>query len=455
MSKQMLRAIVATCLVIVASTWAESAPLTTDTIPLAGEWRFEISGSNSQGFARCLPGKIHLPGTVDDAGLGAKNTAKPNLLGPYRTYNHVGPAWYQRDIGIPPAWKGKRITLLLERVRWTTRVWLDDKPLGQQDSLISPHLYDLGTAVAPGKHRMTICVDNTVKMDLGLFVSALAGGVPGNMNGIVGRIELNATPPVWIDDVQVFPDVDKKLARVKVRIGNATGEVGEGKVVIGDKEFPAAWDSAGGVVQADVDESSAKLWDEFAPNLAEVTVKLGDDQRTVRFGMRKFEVKGTQFAINGRPIFLRGTIENHTFPLTGYPPMDVAAWQKIFRTIKSYGLNFMRFHSWCPPEAAFAAADIVGVYLQPEGPIANVQAGKDSQRDAFIEAEFRKIVDTYGNHPSFVMMTLGNEYGDNAGNKILSAWIDMLIGRDPRHLYAGPSGFTHPQNRQWNEEGRS
>ena len=110
---------------------------------------------------------------MDDAGLGPKNTKPPTLDGPYRLYDYAGPAWYQRDIEIPAAWQGKRVTLFLERCRWVTTVWLDDKRIGTQDSLIAPHVYDFGTGVAPGKHRLTICVDNTVKLDLGHFVSAL------------------------------------------------------------------------------------------------------------------------------------------------------------------------------------------------------------------------------------------------------------------------------------------
>ena len=118
-------------------------------------------------------------------------------------------------------------------------------------------------------------------------------------------------------------------------------------------------------------ENSPRLWSEFSPDLYEVRTQLTVKRHpeivstaTTTFGFRKLEIRGTQFVLNGRPIFLRGTLECAIFPLTGYPPTDVPAWQRIFRILKSYGLNFMRFHSWCPPEAAFAAADIEGVYLQ-------------------------------------------------------------------------------------------
>jgi hypothetical protein len=175
------------------------------------------------------------------------------------------------------------------------------------------------------------------------------------------------------------------------------------------------------------------------------------DQGTVTFGMRKFAARGTQFTMNDRPLYLRGTLECAIFPLTGYPPCDVPAWQRIYRIMKSYGLNFIRFHSWCPPEAAFDAADIEGIMVQAEGPQANVPAGEDPQRDAFIEQEFLRMVRTYGNHPSFCLMTLGNEYGGK--DELLSRWVDMLRKEDPRHLYSSASAAQITANRQFTEAG--
>src|ERR1035437_9406793 len=96
------------------------------TISLAGEWRFEIGGTNAAAYARNLPGTIHLPGTMDDSGLGPKNTKPPTLEGPYRLYDYAGPAWYQRDIEIPAGWQGKLVTPFLERCRWVTPGWLGD-----------------------------------------------------------------------------------------------------------------------------------------------------------------------------------------------------------------------------------------------------------------------------------------------------------------------------------------
>jgi hypothetical protein len=451
-----------------------------ETLSLAGQWRFRLDAKNQglqqRWYAGVLPapsagrGQIALPGTTDEAKAGRPNREKPTLAGPYRTHVYTGAAWYQRDVEIPAGWQGKRVTLTLERVRWVSQVWLDGRPSGEaQDSLIAPHVYDLGHGIAPGKHTLTIRVDNTVKLQLGIFVSALFGGTPTDMNGIVGRIALRATEPVAIDDVQIYPDPEHKLARVRLRIVSAAGKSGHGVLVakvsqrrasstVVEKRLEASWDENGGQAEFELPLGEhVKLWDEFSPALYDLSLSLAaadgavPDRRTVAFGMRQFGIRGTQFTINGRPVFLRGTLECAVFPLTGYPPTDVAAWQRICRIIKSYGLNFMRFHSWCPPEAAFAAADQEGVMFQVEGPIANVTVGSDGPRDAFVEAELHRMVHVYGNHPSFCLMTLGNEYGGS--DKLLSHWIGMLRQEDPRHLYASPSGGQATTNRQFTEGG--
>ena len=442
------------------------------SLDLSGAWRFRRddtqAGITERWFGQALASDqvIKLPGTMDEGKLGLANTKAPDLADLYRPNVYEGAAWYERDIEIPADWRGKRVTIFLERCRWVTQVWLDGKPCGEpQDSLVTPHEHVLGVGLAPGRHRLTIRNDNTKAIDLGRFVSALYGGTPGNLNGIVGRIELRATPPTWIEDVFLQPDFAKKELWATVRIGNATGRRGEGKISMavklpgaGTKTFEGStgqtW-GEGALTEAKIMTSCGDLrWDEFTPNLfdVEVAIEPKDGQADTwrcRTGVRDLSIRGTQFAINGRPLYLRGTLECQIFPLTGYPPCDVPAWQRICKIIKSYGLNHLRFHSWCPPEAAFAAADIEGVYLQVEAPQANVNAGSDARRDAFTEAELLRIVRTYGNHPSFCTMTLGNEYGGK--DAVLSHWVQMLIDEDPRHFYSSASAAQTTANRQWTE----
>ena len=426
------------CLAIGAMTgvgMAQQRAARIKPISLAGQWRFTLDpnkeGVKQQFFHRELPGRITLPGSIDEAKLGTPNPNKPTLDGLYQPFRYEGPAWYQRDIELPRAWVGKQVSLFLERTHWDTAVWIDNHFAGTQDSLIAPHVYDLGTTLTAGKHRLTIRVDNTRKIDLGPFVSVNYAGTQTNWNGLIGKLELRAKDPVSLGDVEVYPGVDRQLAKVSAVVNNLTGKAvtgqlkllaigpsGTGTVPEGAVNFMAA--NAQTTVRAELPMGkNVRLWDEFSPALYHLTVSMEassssrtfTDDQTVDFGMRKFATRGTQFTMNGRPIFLRGTLECAIFPLTGYPPTDVPSWRRIYRIIKSYGLNFIRFHSWCPPDAAFAAADSEGVMVQAEGPQANVPAGVDKQRDAFVEQELMRMVRTYGNHPSFCLMTLGNEYG--------------------------------------------
>jgi hypothetical protein len=437
---------------------------------IAGEWRLRLdpgnAGVSQKWFAGELPaplpggvGLIHLPGTTDEVKAGIPNPKPPSLDGLYRPVVYTGAAWYQREIEIPSTWQGKRVTLLLERNHWETRVWLDDRDCGMQDSLIAPHFHELGLQLTPGRHRLTIRVDNTLKLDLGRFAHINYEGTQTNWNGIIGRLELRATDPVAIDDVQIYPDPVGQRVKARISVNNFTGasvhgrlelsvmDRAGGQVVAGTAvDLLAESGTTGTNVEIPVGEK-LRPWDEFSPVLYDLKVRLSTsgpaacaDERAESFGQRDFGTKGTQFVINGRPLFLRGNVDNAIFPLTAYPAMEVAAWRRIFGIIKSYGLNHVRFHSWCPPEAAFAAADELGLYLQPEAPQANVNTGQVPARDAFIAEEVRRILRTYGNHPSFCLLTPGNEL--RGSNVPLIALVQECRETDPRHVYTSSTyGF--------------
>ncbi|MBN1419535.1 MAG: hypothetical protein JXP34_12225, partial [Planctomycetes bacterium] len=309
----------------------------------------------------------------------------------------------------------------------------------------------LTDATPPGAHRLAIRVDNTYRLDIGRLGHSITEETQTNWNGIAGRIALRATDPVWIRAAQVHPDLERKEVRARVAIGNRTGT--PARVTIRARVAPADRLDGGtsGAVEIEcgagaeaeilLPAAGLPLWDEFAPSLSilaiSIEAKAGGktfrDERRVTFGMREFRAKGTQFSINGRTTFLRGTLECCIFPRTGYPATSVRDWTRILTTARSYGLNHMRFHSWCPPDAAFAAADALGMYLHVELPFWHVNAGQDPPRDAFLREELDRILDAYGNHPSFCLMCMGNELGGDFG------FLEELVAhgrqKDPRHLY--------------------
>src|ERR1017187_4245166 len=223
-----------------------------ESIPLAGKWRFALDradvGTNEQWFAKDLPDKIQLPGILQAQGYGddiSTNTPWVLTLGdawwklqpaelrehfsqrgrvevPFLSQppkHYLGAAWYQRNIEIPADWQGRHFTLFLERAHWQTTVWVDDKEFSANDSLVAPHITDLGV-LAPGKHRLSIRVDNRTQLPVAghlIDSHSISDALGAAWNGIVGKIELRSTPLVWIEDARVFTDITNKSALIKIR----------------------------------------------------------------------------------------------------------------------------------------------------------------------------------------------------------------------------------------------
>lgn len=465
-----------------------------EVMPLSGVWRFALDpadeGLVSFWEQRPLGERIRLPGVLQAQGFGDDVTVDTHWTGqivdrsfftspryePYRRpgnvkvpfwlqpdKHYVGPAWYERDVVFPPEWKGRRLVLHLERPHWQTIAWLDGKLVGSSDSLSTPHEHDLGTGVAPGPHRLTIRVDNRLVVDVGLNSHSVTDHTQGNWNGIVGRIELRAGSPVWIEDLQVFPHVATKSVTVRGRIGNATGRAGRGTLrlaveaqggaAIETKAVEVSWDASGAAFEAEVPlGASARSWDEFSPALYRLIATIesgGGDVRTVSFGLREIGTQGTQFVMNGRKVFVRGTLECAIFPKTGHPPTDVDAWRRVVRIAKAHGLNAIRFHSWCPPEAAFTAADEEGFYYQVEVASwanSSTRLGGGLPIDDWLYRETGRILKAYGNHPSFLLLPYGNEPAGRDA-EFLGRWVEHWKARDPRRLYTSASGWPQiPEN---------
>lgn len=435
-----------------------------ESINLAGTWSCRLdpenSGEKQKWFNENFEKTVKLPGSLDENRLGTEVAAEPELTTETlrhlaRKYKFIGAAWYQKQIDIPQQWKDKRIFLTLERVLWESRLWIDDKEIGMQDSLLSPHVYDISEA-GSGKHTITIRVDNSYKYRIGAvrhhedpFSHSYTEETQTIWNGIIGEMKVSAYDKLYIEDVQVYPDVDKKIVKLSVKLRNNTGESAKGKLTVNvnglgydaklsPQIIPFSMEKDVQVVTADYPMGDDfRLWSEFTPNLYELKVNLNSesasDNKKVTFGMRKLISENGSFILNGNRILLRGTVECCVFPLTGYPAMDTEYWEKIFKTCQSYGLNHIRFHSWCPPEAAFAVADSMGFYLQVELPIWVFDFGKDPARESFVRAEADRIISTYGNHPSFCLMSMGNELGGDF--KPIEELVTHLKNLDARHLY--------------------
>jgi hypothetical protein len=439
-------------------------------ISLAREWKFELDpkdeGARAEWFRKDLAGSIRLPGTITGNQLGQPITRiRQQIWGgsftdqpvwhPMLRYDYRGNAWYQTTVDIPESWSGKFIGLFLERVCWVSEAWLGDKSSGVIDTLSAPHHHVFGP-VAPGKHRLTLRIDNRRLHDLGCNTHAYHEQSCTIYHGAIGRIELRATPLVTIASNRIFADARTGIAEMRLTLANATGKPQETRITASIRAATGKDVLAGEsrtvtlspgetrlVVPVKLPAAAVKLWSEFERPLYQASVEAtspsGTDLRSDRFGFREFLAEGVRFTINANPVLLRGEVSNAQFPLTGHPPMDKETWLKIFGLLKDFGLNHLRCHAWTPPQAAFDAADELGIYIQAELPNGEATVATDSPAGLqWRRMEYERILETYGNHPSFVLMSGGNE-AMTPEIGLLKELAQHGKQTDPRRLYASIS----------------
>lgn len=449
-----------------------------ERINLSGKWTVSLDSANV-GIKESWGGKlyksfIHLPGTTDDAKLGNKCTLKPALEKPQllhltRAYSYIGPAWYSKEINIPSDWNGKDYILHLERVLWDTQVWIDGiKVNGHEESLTTPHEYNLTPYLKSGKkHILTVRVDNRKRYDIsaGELAHAYTDATQVKWNGILGDMFIKAVDQIRIDNFQLYPDARTHSVKTVVTVQNTTDRTSTVTVHIDitGKKDKKQYASAKKTLNAQPGLSTmelsfnlgkdAPLWNEFSPYLYKASAEISSEDMSSEeiktFGLRHLESQGNRLLLNGKPMFLRGTLECCIFPMTGTPPTDEKSWKKLFSAAREYGMNHLRFHSWCPPEAAFNAADEMGFYLQVELPVWSVTLGKDAPTIEFLRSEAKRISKEYGDHPSFCFWSLGNElqYDFN----VMGNMIREMKKADDRHLYTTTSFTFEGGHGDWPE----
>ena len=447
-------------------------PDTQSRIPLEGNWGLQLdtagAGIAPDWLTKSCTDSLFLPGTTDMGKKGTYNTDMTLTTSLSREYVFEGKALYTKQVDIPEEWDGTSVRLVMERTKPTT-IWIDGKEVGANNDISTAQQYDLSSYLFPGTHTVAILVDNgkqAVPEKVYGSSHAYSASTQTNWNGIIGDFYLESVPLCGIDDIQLYPDVAKKVVTARVTLRNPDKGAGKGILSF----YAEAWNTdkqhKTPVQTVEVDWTKpeqelelalgdkALLWSEFTPSLYRFSVSLKTDQSVdteqATFGLRDFKTKGRQFTMNGKTTFLRGKHDACVFPLIAHTAMDVETWRHYFQVAKQYGINHYRFHSWCPPEACFEAADIEGIYLQPELPIWGNIDIDDTELCDYLLKEGRNLHRAYSNHASFVMFGLGNEMSGEEG---LAMLIQTFKKEDNRHIYAsGSNNYLGFKGKQADED---
>ena len=447
-------------------------PDTRSRIPLEGNWGLQLdtagAGIAPDWLTKSCTDSLFLPGITDMGKMGTYNTDMTLTTSLSREYVFEGKALYTKQVDIPEEWDGTSVRLVMERTKPTT-IWIDGKEVGANNDISTAQQYDLSSYLFPGTHTVAILVDNgkqAVPEKVYGSSHAYSASTQTNWNGIIGDFYLESVPLCGIDDIQLYPDVAKKVVTARVTLRNPDKGVGKGILSF----YAEAWNTdkqhKTPVQTIEVDWTKpeqefelalgdkALLWSEFTPALYRLSVSLKTDQSVdteqATFGLRDFKAKGRQFTMNGKVTFLRGKHDACVFPLIAHTAMDVETWRHYFQVAKQYGINHYRFHSWCPPEACFEAADIEGIYLQPELPVWGNIDIDDTELCDYLLKEGRNLHRAYSNHASFVMFGLGNEMSGEEG---LAMLIQTFKKEDNRHIYAsGSNNYLGFKGKQADED---
>ena len=417
-------------------------------IDLAGKW--QVAGTNFNGSAT-------LPGTLAAAGLGRRWTERdfqvtmdlPQSEALVQEWQYVGKAVWRRTVVLSEADCKHPLELFLERVMWKSEAFWDGVSLGVRDSLSTPHVHPI-PAPTPGKHELRIEIDNSCFYGFSRQGHAYGPNMQAIWNGVLGDVSLRRAHPLRA--ARVFADAPAKRAlRVEVPIGftanlDTVSIAGLGVLSVSEGPSPFAPDRK--MLSLSL-ASEPDAWGNV-PKPPLYVLSLTDQAagftRRIRFGFRTWGVKGHSITLNGNRIFTRGNVENANFAKDGIPWMSKDEWARMLKPLRDEdGVDTIRFHTWCPPKAAFDAADELGMMLQPEAGIwtdswmsDGDEVGNGKPVDGFVRRELRAIVDAYGDSPSFLSLSIGNELG-SSNFPVMGDMIREVRRHDPRHLYYASS----------------
>ena len=446
------------------------------TIDLDGEWRFVGDPERLLEASRLPEGEpITVPGCWE-----------AQVAHQYRVLT----AWYRRSVTIPEEWRGDRVLFEFDAVMYRCWIYLNGIRIGGHEGGYTPFTVDGQAAVRWGEaNELVVEVFNPMNaladypalaIDRVLYAEELVPELPlseaphgkqtwySSQSGIWKSVRVVRAPAVHLALLNVFPDVSGERALVRWAVegleakrqtmrGNGSGPPLEIELRVFDPDgaevsvstFPVA-DARG---EGRVSVPNPRLWDVGQPNLYRIEARLLRDGRSLdgmaaRFGMREISTRDGQILLNGRPLYIRGALDQDLYPDTISTPPSREYLDEQLRLAREMGLNLLRCHIKVPDAADLDAADEAGMLLWCELPSWLRFTSRSAARG---RETLEAMIPWMANHPSIVIWTIINEdWGTRLRREQRDRrWLRSMYRRvkelDPTRLVVDNSACETPQ----------
>jgi hypothetical protein len=400
------------------------------TLSLDGLWDFHFCGDariELEEVPEWLPCTVPAPWQAQFADLRLRN----------------GRAWYRRRFQVPEdAWAGGAVALCFGAVNHHAQVYVNGTLVGEHEGGWLPFETDIAAVLRPRLNEVAVHVtaptdDPAIYPDYP-FSETLVGKQSwyGPLGGIWQSVRLERRALDHIRSLRLRPCREDGSVALTVALARplaAPHELGvritgpEGRTIEGAVPLAVGQER----VATTLVVPEALDWSPETPHLYEVEARLlhrhdAVDRVQERFGFRTIETRGGRLHLNGRPLFLRGALDQDYYAHGICTPPSAAFLEDQFRKAKALGLNCLRCHIKVPDPRYFEAADRMGLLIWAELPNAGRLSAAARER---AEATLRGMVERDGNHPSIFCWTILNENwgSDLVHNAEDRAWLRRMV----------------------------
>ncbi|KAJ3548312.1 hypothetical protein NM208_g1069 [Fusarium decemcellulare] len=389
---------------------------------------------------------IEVPGMWQLQGYG--NPHYTNIDYPFSVtppnVSYVNPTGsYWRQFEVPENWDGDQIRLRFEGVDSAFHVWVNGEEVGYGQGSRNPSEFDITDYLSPGKAN-----DLAVRVYQWSDGSYIEDQDQWWLSGIFRDVYLIPFSESSIIDYEVRSELsdsfDAGTVKVNVTTQGKQGELGI-KLLSADGSTLDEWTgSSSETYEKQLEGDDFHIWSAETPNLYTLLITFNGRTISQKIGLRRVEIKGSNFYVNGKPIIIYGVNRHEHHHLTGRT-VSYENMRKDLLLMKRSNMNAIRTSHQPPHPNFFDVADEVGFYVIAEADLechgfgrleeteeeaAEWTSNNSDWEDAYVDRA-RQLVERFKNHVSVIIWSLGNEcfYGQN--HAAMSKWIK---NRDPTRI---------------------